>query len=339
MDLRYLGRTGIRVSPICLGCMMFGGRTGADDSYAIIDRAIAAGVNFLDTANVYNDGKSEEVTGEALKRNGHRHHVVLATKVHGNMHKGDKLDPNQWGNSRRQIVEQCDASLRRLQTDWIDLYQIHRPMTECPIDETLRALDDLVRAGKVRYIGTSTFAAWQVVESLWASKEHGLNRFVTEQPPYNLLDRRIERELIPACQAYGFGIIPWSPLAGGFLSGKYNRQGTQPSDGRFSDGSHFRSGKLLGNDKAFDTVDKLDAIAREKGCTISQLSVAWVAQQPGITSPIIGPRTMDQLEDNLKSVDVKITEEDKKRIDEISPPGGFSASFYEANFGVPQHRW
>jgi aryl-alcohol dehydrogenase-like predicted oxidoreductase len=339
MDHRYLGRTGIRVSPLCLGCMMFGGRAGPDDSYAIIDRAIADGVNFLDTANVYNDGRSEEVTGQALKRNGHRHHVVLATKVHGNMHKGDHLDPNQWGNSRRQIIEQCDASLRRLQTDWIDLYQIHRPHPECPIDETLRALDDLVRAGKVRYIGCSTFAAWQVVESLWVAEKLALNRFVTEQPPYNLLDRRIERELIPACRTYGFGIIPWSPLAGGFLSGKYKRGGApQPSDGRFSDGKHFRAQPLLASDKAFDVVEALDGLAKEKGTTLSQLALAWVAGQPGITSPIIGPRTMEQLEDNLKAMDVATTDDDRKRIDQIAPPGGVTFPFYDASFGPHPHR-
>ncbi|HEY7086434.1 MAG TPA: aldo/keto reductase [Tepidisphaeraceae bacterium] len=339
MEMRFLGRTGIRVTPMCLGCMMFGGRTSADDSAAIIDKALAAGINFLDTANVYNDGKSEEVTGEALKKNGHRHHIVLATKVHGNMHKGDGLDPNQSGNSRRQIIEQCEASLKRLKTDWIDLYQIHRPQPECPIDETLRALDDLVRAGKVRYIGTSTFGAWQVVESLWVSDRYGLNRFVTEQPPYNLLDRRIERELIPACKTYGFGIIPWSPLGGGMLTGKYKREGKQPDGGRFSDGTHFRAPKILGNNPAFDVVDALQEVARRNECTISQLAVAWVMQRDGITSAIIGPRTMEQFEDNLKAFDVKLSEEDLKRIDEIVPPGSMTVPFYEASFGPHSHRW
>lgn len=339
MDMRFLGRTGIRVTPLCLGCMMFGGRTSAEDSYAIIDRAIDAGLNFIDTANVYNDGRSEEITGEALKRNGHRHHIVLATKVHGNMHKGDPLDPNQSSNSRRHIIEQCDASLKRLKTDWIDLYQIHRPQAECPIDETVRALDDVVRAGKVRYIGTSTFAAWQVVESLWASDRYGLNRFVTEQPPYNLLDRRIERELIPMCKTYGIGMIPWSPLGGGFLTGKYQREGTQPEGGRFSDGTHFRAPKLLGCRDAFDIVDELLAMAKEKGCTISQLAVAWVMQRDGVTSPIIGPRTMEQFEDNLKALEVKLTEDELKRIDQISPPGEMVVPFYEANFGPHPNRW
>ena len=214
LEYRNFGRTGVKVSNLCLGCMMFGGKTNAPDSYAIIDRAIDAGINFLDTANVYSRGKSEEITGDALKRNGKRQNVILATKVHGQMGE----DPNQFGNSRRHIIEQCEASLRRLQTDYIDLYQIHRPQPDIPIDETLRAMDDLIRSGKVRYIGTSTFAAWQVVESLWISKELGLNRFICEQPPYHILDRRIERELIPMAQTFGMAVIPWSPLAGGMLN-------------------------------------------------------------------------------------------------------------------------
>lgn len=343
MDYRYLGRTGVRVSPLTLGCMMFGGRTGPEDSYAIIDRAIDAGVNVLDTANVYSDGRSEEVTGEALKRNGHRDWIVLATKCHGNMHKAGetadpttklhaRLNPNQWGNSRRQIIEQCHASLKRLQTDWIDLYQIHRPHPDCAIDETLRAFDDLIRAGKVRYIGCSTFAAWQLLESLWASEKLGLNRFVTEQPPYHLLDRRIERELIPVCQSHGLGIIPWSPLAGGFLSGKYRRQGEQPKDGRFSDGTHFRAG-LLKNDRAFDAVEAYQKLADARGIPLSQFALAWCMNRPGITSPIIGPRTMEQLDDNLKALDVNLTDDDLKAIDAIVPPGEHVAKFYEASFG------
>ncbi|MFW6335780.1 MAG: aldo/keto reductase, partial [Phycisphaeraceae bacterium] len=244
MEYRYLGRTGVRVSPLCLGTMMFGGRTDLEDSCKIIDRAIDAGINFLDTANVYVNGRSEEVTGEAIKRNGLRDHLFLATKCHGNMFKaGDdadertkkiaELNPNRWGNSRRQIISECERSLRRLQTDYIDLLQMHRPHPDCAIDETMRALDDLVSSGKVRYVGCSTFAAWQVVESLWVSEKLGLNRFVTEQPPYHLLDRRIERELVPMCRTYGFGVIPWSPLAGGFLTGKYRRDEGGPDDARF----------------------------------------------------------------------------------------------------------
>ncbi len=229
-------------------------KTSPDDSYAIIDRAIDAGINFLDTANVYSRGRSEEVTGEALKRNGKRQQIVLATKVHGTM---DDDDPNAFGNCRRHIIEQCEASLRRLQTDYIDLYQIHRPRSDTPIDETLRALDDLIRAGKVRYIGTSTFAAWQVMESLWVSKELGLNRFVSEQPPYHILDRRIERELIPMAQTYGIGIIPWSPLAGGLLTGKYTRENPSPEGARYADVQGNQRFADRKTDELYDVVDEL----------------------------------------------------------------------------------
>jgi aryl-alcohol dehydrogenase-like predicted oxidoreductase len=337
MEKRLLGRTGLRVTPLTLGCMMFGGRTARDESVDIIDRAIGAGINFLDTANVYNAGESEQIVGAALKQNGHRSRIVLATKVHGNMHPGDTLEPTQAGNSRRAIIEQAEASLRRLQTDYIDLYQIHRPQPDTAIDETLRALDDLVRSGKVRYIGTSTFAAWQVVESLWVSKEYGLNRFVTEQPPYNLLDRRIERELIPAARTFGIGLIPWSPLAGGFLTGKYKTKGTQP-DGRFADRKHQRAASLLDNPRAFEAVQKLSGIAAEKGIPVSQLALAWAAQQPGITSAIIGPRTREQLIDNLAALEVAFSAEELARIDAVSPPGEAIVPFYEAAFGPHSHR-
>ena len=335
MEYRQLGRTGVKVSPLCLGCMMFGGRTNAEDSYAIIDAALDAGINFVDTANVYSRGKSEEVTGQALKRNGKRARVVLATKVHGTM---DEADPNAQGTSRRHIIAECEASLRRLQTDYIDLYQLHRPRPEIAIDETLRALDDLVRAGKVRYIGTSTFAAWQVVESLWVAKEHGLNRFVSEQPPYNLLDRRVERELIPMCRTFGIGVIPWSPLAGGLLTGKYRRGERLPEGSRFSNVPADSPLARRLNDRVFDVVDALEPIAKDRGCTMSQLALAWVAHQPGVTSPIIGPRTMDQVKDNLKALDVQLTVEDDKRIDEAIPPGTNVSPYYEASFGPSEHR-
>ena len=335
MDLRSLGRTGVQVSPLCLGCMMFGGKTGPEDSYAIIDRAIDAGINFLDTANVYSRGRSEEVTGEALKRNGKRHSIVLATKVHGRM---DDNDPNAYGTSRRHIIEQCDASLKRLQTDY-DLYQLHRPRPEIAIDETLRALDDLVRAGKIRYIGTSTFAAWQVVESLWAAKEYGLNRTICEQPPYNLLDRRIERELLPMAQTYGIATIPWSPLAGGLLTGKYSRDTPPPAGSRFADVSSNPMLQRRMNDQIWDVIDGLKPLADEKDSSLSQFALAWVVHQPGVTSPIIGPRTMAQLEDNLKALDVTITDDDRAKIDSVIPPGRMVAPYYEADFGPHQYRW
>jgi aryl-alcohol dehydrogenase-like predicted oxidoreductase len=313
---------------------MFGGKTTPGDSANIIDRALDAGLNFLDTANVYSLGQSEEATGDALKRNGKRNSVVLATKVHGKMGEG----ANDMGNSRRHIIEQCEASLRRLGTDWIDLYQIHRPQPDIPIDETLRALDDLVRSGKVRYIGTSTYGAWQLVESLWVSKELGLNRFVCEQPPYNLLDRRIERELIPMARTYGIGIIPWSPLAGGLLTGKYSRGGQPPEDGRFAHWETNPMQRRRMNDRIFDVIEGLQPIAEAKEVTLSQLSLAWCAQQPGVTSAIIGPRTMEQLEDNLLAPAIRLAEEDLKAIDRVIRPGQMVSPFYEAEFGPHPYR-
>jgi aryl-alcohol dehydrogenase-like predicted oxidoreductase len=334
MELRPLGRTGVKVSSLCLGCMMFGGKTNPDDSYAIIDKAIEQGINFIDTANVYSIGRSEEVTGEALHRNGKRNSVVLATKVHGVM---DAADPNMQGNSRRHIIQQCEASLRRLKTDWIDLYQIHRPQSDIPIDETLRALDDLIRAGKVRYIGSSTFGAWQVVESLYVAKELGTHRFICEQPPYNLLDRRIERELLPMARTYGLAIIPWSPLAGGLLTGKYQRGQELPEGARFSDVNNPIYRARL-NERIYDVIEGLQPIADAKGCTLSQLSLAWVLHQPGVTAPIIGPRTMEQYDDNVKALDVEITEDDRKQINRIIRRGDSVAPFYESDFGPHQYR-
>jgi aryl-alcohol dehydrogenase-like predicted oxidoreductase len=334
MNFRPLGRTGVQVSELCLGCMMFGRRTGPDESYAIVDRALDGGINFIDTANVYARGESESITGEALKRNGRRQSIILATKVHGRMADDD---PNAAGNSRRHIIAQAEASLRRLQTDYIDLYQVHRPEASTPIDETLRALDDLVRSGKVRYLGSSTFGAWQIVESLWVAKELGLNRFVTEQPPYNILDRRIERELIPMAQTFGIGLIPWSPIAGGLLSGKYRRGQPLPADSRYSDsGDPMHQKRLV--DGVFDVVDRLDAMAQAQDCTMVQLALAWVLAQPGISSPIVGPRTMAQLEEYLGAPSVKLGQDQLQRIDELVPPGGMVASYYDADFGPHPYR-
>ena len=335
MEYRNFGRTGMKVSPLCLGCMNFGQRTTPEQGYAIIDRALDAGINFLDTANVYSRGISEQITGEALKRNGRRSSVVLATKVHGRM---DDDDPNAAGSSRRHIIEQCEASLKRLQTDYIDIYQIHRPRSDTAIDETLRALDDLVRAGKVRYLGSSTFAAWQVVESLWVAKELGLNRFVSEQPPYNILDRRIERELIPMAQTYGIGLIPWSPLGGGLLTGKYTREQPSPEGARYANAENDPRLARRKNDDIYDVVEGLRPLAEIKGCTLAQFTLAWCIQQPGITSPIIGPRTMEQLEDNLGALDVMISDEDRQQIDALAPPGRMVSQFYEADFGPHLHR-
>jgi aryl-alcohol dehydrogenase-like predicted oxidoreductase len=336
VEYRNLGRTGVKVSEICLGCMMFGGRTDEEDSADIIDRAIDEGVNFLDTANVYSTGASEEVVGKALRRNGKRDAIVLATKVHGVM---DEDDPNAAGNHRRHIIEQCEASLRRLQVDHIDLYQIHRPSSDVPIDETLRALDDLICVGKVRYVGTSTYAAWQLVEALWAAKELGLNRFMSEQPPYHLLDRRIERELVPFAQTYGVALIPWSPLAGGFLTGKYSRDESQsPEDSRYGLQPR-RMGRNHFTDESFDILETVQAIASEKNCTPGQVALAWCKVKPGVTSPIIGPRTMEQLEDNLGAVDISLDENDHERLDVVALPGRARVPYYEADFGPHPFRW
>ncbi len=344
MNYRSLGRTGVMVSELCLGCMNFGGPTPEAESFAMIDRAIEAGINFFDTANVYARGGSEVVVGKALRRNGERERIVLATKVHGRMDEDDILAA---GNNRRHIIQQCEASLTRLQTDYIDLYQLHRPNPEIPIDETLRALDDLITAGKVRYIGSSSFPSWRVMESLWAAKELGLNRFVSEQPPYHLLDRSIEREMIPMAQSYGIAIIPWSPLARGFLSGKYKRGEAIPENSRFG----FDSGRGAATrrrrdqhftDLGFDVLDTVQALAAEKGCSASQIALAWVNSQPGITAPIIGPRTLAHLEDNLGALDVQLSADDQARLDAIAEPERATVPYYHGsmvNFKPNEHAW
>ncbi len=331
MEYNNLGRTGAKVSPLCLGCMNFGDGADEGQSVAIMHRALDAGINFWDTADVYaGRGKSETIVGAALK--GRREQVFLATKVHGKMGDG----PNDQGNSRLHIIKGCEDSLRRLGVDHIDLYQIHRPQKDVPVDETLRALDDLIRAGKVRYIGTSTFAAYQLVESLWASEKLGLNRFVCEQPPYNLLDRRIERELLPVCQSYGFGVIPWSPLGGGMLTGKYRRDEQAPADARYSEGK-FRGGQPV-SEATWKVVEGLRVLCEDKGVAMDAFALAWVGAQKGVTSPIIGPRTLEQLEDNLKALEVEITPEDEKRVDELIAPGTAVAEYYSADWSAPVYR-
>ncbi len=314
MELRPLGRTGVKVSSLCLGCMMFGGKTEPNDSYAIIDKAIDQGINFIDTANVYSIGRSEEVTGEALHRNGRRNHVVLATKVHGVM---NSEDPNMQGNSRRHIIDQCDASLRRLKTDWIDLYQIHRPQSDIPIGETLRALDDLIRAGKVRYVGSSTFGAWQLVESIFIAKELGTHRFICEQPPYNLLDRRIERELLPMARTYGMAIIPWSPLARGFLAG--NR--TQNKSGETARAKSDEFAHMMYYSEAdFAVLNATERLADERGVKPAQIALAWMLHKPGITAPIVGASKMYQLDEAIAAADITLTPDEIKRLEEPYTP-------------------
>lgn len=317
---------------------MFGNQTDFNDSCAIVDKAIDSGINLIDTANSYHRGKCEETVGQALQRNGKRDRIILATKVHGTM---DPDDPNQQSITRRHIIEQCEASLSRLKTDHIDLYQLHRPRSEVAIDESLRALDDLIRSGKVRYIGTSVFTSWKIVESLWASKELGLNRFVSEQPPYNILDRRIENELIPMAQTFSIALMPYSPLAGGMLSGKYKDNNNLSQDTRYGKNIASWNVKRL-SDPIIDKAQQVVEYAKEKGVDPIAFATAWVMNQPGITSPIVGPRTMAHLDTYLKTLDIEITVEDKAAIDQIIAPGEHISPFYQANFadfGPNLHRW
>ena len=311
MHYRTLGRTGIKVSPYALGAMMFGaiGNPDHDDSIRIIHKALDAGINFIDTADAYSRGESEEIVGEALK--GRRDQVVLATKVHLPM--GD--DPNQRGNSRRWIMTEAENSLRRLQTDYIDLYQIHRPDPDTDIEETLSALSDLIHAGKVRVIGSSAMPASDIVEAQWAAGRRGLERFRTEQPSYSILNRGIEAEVLPVAQRYGMGTLVWSPMAGGLLTGRY-RKGEQASTHRAGFG--FRH---LSDERRLDAVEQIIPLAEKAGLPMTHLAMAFAIAHPGVTSAIIGPRTMDQLDDLLASVDVTLTDEILDRIDEVVPPG------------------
>lgn len=328
MEYRPLGRTGVMVSSLCLGVMNFGGVTNTEDSIAMIDRALEAGVNFIDSANVYNAGESEVVLGKALKANGKRESIVLATKVNGVVGEGQ----NDRGISRYHIIKACEDSLCRLQTDHIDLYQLHRPSATIPQDETLRALDDLVRSGKVRYIGSSTFPAWMVMEGLSVSERYNLVRFISEQPPYNLLDRRIENELVPLCQKYGIAILPWSPLAGGILAGRYNASN---SSGQFPEGSRAqRMGATFQErvtERGVMAAQRMGAMAQERGMTASQFALLWCKDQPGITSPILGPRTMAHLEDALAIADKKLDAADRVLLDELVHPGTAVADFHNSN--------
>src|SRR3954468_11536337 len=317
MEYRNLGTTGVKVSPLCLGAMMFGdwGNQDHDESIRIIHRALDARLNFIDTADVYSRGESEEIVGKALKDR--RDDIVLATKVHGTM--GD--DPNQFGNSRRWIAKECDASLKRLGTDWIDLYQIHRPELDTDIDETLGALTDLVRAGKVRAIGSSTFPPSQIVEAQWTAERRGRERFMCEQPPYSLLVREVEREVLPVCRRYGMGVIPWSPLAGGYLSGRYRRGEEPPKSSRAERLPHRFDLSIPANQRKFDAAVALGEQAEDAGMTLIELALAFVIRHPGVTAAIIGPRTMDHLESQLTAADVTLSDDVLDRIDEIVPPG------------------
>ena len=318
MERRYLGRTGVSVSPLCLGAMMFGawGNADHDESIRIIHRALDAGINFIDTADVYSRGESEEIVGKALA-NGRRDDVVLATKVHGSMGE----DPNERGNSRRWIRREVEASLRRLGTDWIDLYQIHRPEPDTDIDETLGVLTDLVREGKVRYLGSSTFPAEAIVEAQWVAERRGRERFVCEQPPYSILVRGIEADVLPTCERYGMAVIPWSPLAGGWLTGRYRKDAEVPESRRSVLVPQRYDMSLPAVSKHLRVLEKLAELADEAGITLIEMALAFILEHPAITAPIIGPRTMDHLESQLSAAEVTLTGDVLDRIDEIVPPG------------------
>jgi aryl-alcohol dehydrogenase-like predicted oxidoreductase len=310
MHYRTLGRTGIKVSPYALGAMMFGamGNPDHDDAIRIIGKALDAGINFIDTADAYSRGESEEIVGQALK--GRRSQVVLATKVHLPM--GD--DPNQRGNSRRWIMTAVENSLRRLQTDYIDLYQIHRPDPDTDIEETLSALSDLIHSGKVRVIGSSAMPASDIVEAQWVAERRGLERFRTEQPAYSILNRGIEAEVLPVAQRYGMGTLVWSPLAKGMLTGRI-RKGQQTDLRRAAMLTSFSDERRL------DVVEQIIPLAEKAGLPMTHLAMAFAIAHPGVTSAILGPRTMEQFDDLLAGVDVTLTDEVLDRIDEIVPPG------------------
>jgi len=319
MELRVLGRSGIRVSVYCLGAMMFGkwGNPDHDDCIAMMHKAFDAGINFVDTADVYSAGESEEIVGKAVK--GRRDDVVIATKFMGAMGK----DPNMQDGSRRWIIRECENSLRRLGVDHIDLYQMHRPSVIADIDEALGALSDLVHQGKVRSIGHSTFPPDYIVEAQWTAERRGRERFVSEQPPYSIMMRGIERLVLPACERYGIGVIPWSPLAGGWLTGRYRRGHEVPADSRIGRGFGASNRPLddPANQPRLDAVDALIPVADAAGSSRTHMAHAFVLEHPAVTSAIIGPRTHAQLDDALAGIDVHLDADTLDAIDAVVPPG------------------
>jgi aryl-alcohol dehydrogenase-like predicted oxidoreductase len=317
MHYRPLGRTGVKVSPLCLGAMMFGpwGNEDEADSIRIIHRALDAGINFVDTADVYSAGISEEIVGKALKDR--RENVVLATKFFMPMGQDD---PNQRGGSRRWIIREVENSLKRLGTEYIDLYQVHRPSADTDISETLGALSDLVRQGKIRYIGSSSYSGSQIVEAQWTSRERRLERFVTEQPPYSILVRGIEEDVLPTVRRHGMGTLTYSPLAGGWLSGRYRKDSSSGPASAARPQARFDMTSPA-NQRKLDAVEQLAVLADKSGLTLIELAVAFVVHHPGVTSAIIGPRTMEQLDAFLPAADVALPADVLDRIDEIVAPG------------------
>ena len=317
MEMRTVGSTGVQVSEYCLGAMMFGkwGNPDHEDCVRIAHRAFDAGINFVDTADVYSTGESEEIVGEAIA--GRRDDIVLATKVHAPMSQ----DPNMRGNSRRWIQREVENSLRRLDTEWIDLYQVHRPDEAADIDDTLGALSDLVHAGKIRYAGSSTFPAEYIVEAQWVAERRGRERFRCEQPPYSILVRGIERSVLPTCRRYGMGVIPWSPLAGGYLTGRYRKGADIPAGSRLSTRNFEDERERAIHEQRIDVVEELLKVSADAGVSVTHLAMAFVLEHPAVSAAIIGPRTMEQLDDLLAGAGTLLDAEVLDRIDEIVPPG------------------
>jgi aryl-alcohol dehydrogenase-like predicted oxidoreductase len=311
MENRKLGNSGLRVSEIGLGGNTFSWVVDEKTSAAIISRAFELGINYIDTADIYGRGGSEEHVGKALK--GKRHQFIIATKFSRKMGDG----PNDRGGSRHYIIRAVEASLRRLQTEYIDLYQMHQPDPETPIEETLKALDDLIRAGKIRYIGTSNFAAWQICEALWISRTHNFNSFITEQPLYNILNRKIEKELVSFCQAYNIGIIPWGPLAGGFLTGKYRKDKPLSPEYRLATGKDDIYGNLF-TDANWDKLAKLEKLAADRGHTLGQLAIAWLLSKPWVSTVIPGAHSPEQVTANVTASQCKLTQDEILQLDSIT---------------------
>jgi aryl-alcohol dehydrogenase-like predicted oxidoreductase len=318
MEYRTLGGTGMRVSPLALGTMMLGawGNQDRADCIRIVLRALDAGVNLVDTADVYAFGETEEIVGEALAQ-GRRDEVVLATKAHGPM--GD--DPNRRGNSRRWLMRACEDSLRRLRTDHIDLFQLHRPDPDTDLDETLGVLTDLVQSGKVRAVGTSTFQAEELVEALWVADRRGHVRIRCEQPPYNIFVRGPETAVLPTCRRHGLGVITYSPLNGGWLTGRYRRGAEVEPTTRTEHLPKMYDMSLAVNQRKLDLVDALSALATDAGMSLTHLALAFITSNPQVTSAIIGPRTMQHLDDQLAAMDIRLSDDVLDRIDELVPPG------------------
>jgi aryl-alcohol dehydrogenase-like predicted oxidoreductase len=331
MDYRQLGATGIKVAPLAIGTMNFGNPTPEAEAIRIVHTALDAGINLFDTADVYNDGESERILGRALAQNGRREQALVATKVFASTGPG----PNDRGLSRLHLIQACEASLRRLGTEWIDLYQMHRFDPWTPIEETLAALTDLVRAGKVRYVGCSTHPAWRVMEAILVAGQRGYVRYVTEQPPYNVLDRRIENELVPLALKYHVGLIPWAPLAQGVLAGRYPANAPAPPDSRAARRGSPYAERI--SSAGIAAGQRFAVLAQERGISPAQLALLWVKDQPAVTAPIYGVRTLAQLEEVLPVLEMSLTEEDRAGCDEINPPGTALADFHNTSGWMKMH--